>query len=289
MKDFLDKFGLSELFAYLFPGAILLASVLLWVRADHLPAVGREKDSWQMFVLVAFLVIASYTLGLIVSSWSSWGSAYYLRKVSIHSITWKPLRRLWLLLVGSVFAFRRQRGDSFIEQNKRISDDLWKLIRLDGLSNLDVPWDRLVLYRTILADRVGEKARTVLAEADSLHRRFLFAQAVALVCALLALQAGLRLFLGAVDWGQDVLPAIPLFGLLGLAAFGVCSSASLRWAAGHWWEAEYILTCSLCKLLDAARQLEIEVLAYKKWQLRGRPAGTPEQDWREAEAEMDGD
>ncbi len=286
MKDFLDKLGLAELFAYLFPGGILLSSLLLWVSADDLPVLLRARDGWQLVGVGAVLLIVSYSLGLIVSSVSTWAAALCWRKAGRHYAEPRPLRWLGLFLLDLLGGVPRPQNKSFRTELTRISASLTRLVRLSGLASTEVPWERLVAYRAILTDRVGDKAKTAIAEADSLHRRFLFAQAVGLVGALLAFQGVARLVTLRLGWGEDVFPPVYRGWLIALILVGALSSLALRWTAGRWWEAEFVLTCSLTRLAESARRSEIEARAHRKWELRGKPAGSPEQDWRDAAREI---
>jgi hypothetical protein len=108
----------------------------------------------------------------------------------------------------------------------------------------------LSLARTGLAGRVGERGKALVEEADSVYRRFLFAQGVAGACILLALQLGIRwCFLGCMPWPWEnewFMPpsrvALPI-----LAALCAAASSDLRWVAGRWWESEFVLTCMLLR------------------------------------------
>lgn len=73
MKDILTNIGLSEVLAYLCPGTLLLGSALLWLKLPE-----GKMEGWSEFLLAVFLVILSYTLGLILSTWSSEGAAHYI-------------------------------------------------------------------------------------------------------------------------------------------------------------------------------------------------------------------
>jgi hypothetical protein len=285
MKDLLDQLGLSELFAHLFPGGILLSSLLLWVRPDELPFLLQAKEGWQYPASAAILLIAAYSVGLILSSLSSWLAAYAWRKWGRTNATPK-WSQAWAALLALAGGVPRPVALSFVRANFNLSAALVRLTRLEGLTSLEVPWERLVSYRTIAGDRIGEKARATIHEADALHRRFEFAKAMALVGALLALQGLAQLLLGFVGWGEEALPPVRWGWLLGLVLVGFLSSWALRWAAGRCWEAELILTCSLVPLAEGARRTEVEARAYKKWLMRGKPDGSPDRDWQDAEAEV---
>ena len=66
MKEILEKFGLSEFFAYICPGVILLSSLALWKWPDF------TSDFWKQQAVVLLLgFILSYILGLILASFCS--------------------------------------------------------------------------------------------------------------------------------------------------------------------------------------------------------------------------
>ena len=135
------------------------------------------------------------------------------------------------------------------EGNLKITDDLSDLAHLQGLSILEIPWDRLVIYRTIIADWMGEKGKYILTEAESVHRRFLFSLGVAMALSLLTLQSLIRLIL-CISPLCNSLPSCPLGLLVLITLLGELTSFRLRVVAGRWWEEELILTVSLAHLSD---------------------------------------
>jgi hypothetical protein len=253
MKELIEKVGISELFAYLCPGLILLLSLRFWIEPKKMDEIFREIIK-QDLILVILVLILSYTLGLIVASWSNRGAALYYRlkgriKVSRQiSNDCYLFQNIALWLIGFMHWLPQFRVNaSVVANNLRIAQDLDELVRLQGLSSLDIPWDRLVIYRTIMAGRVGEKGKTILTEADSIHRRFLFALGVAMALFLLAFQSLIRLILSMTPWNAS-LPHIPVIWLVVIAFLAGLTSYSLRIVAGRWWEQELILTSSLTQL-----------------------------------------
>jgi hypothetical protein len=251
MKDLLEKIGLGDLFAYVCPGTILLCSLLLWLDRTDLPA-GVERNSWQSLAISIVLGILAYTLGLIVAWWSSEGAALYLRQAGRLRLKWTRARACILRLLGILHWIPAPRvNPSIIQSNLQITEDLHNFVQLQGLSSLEIPWDRLAIYRAIMADQVGDKAKGVLAEADSFHRRFLVSQGVALACALVAAQALVRLLLFPLWCGAQ-----PVGVYVSLVVFGTMTSFFLRGSAGRWWEGEFLLTCSLTQLRKRPEQGE---------------------------------
>ena len=114
----------------------------------------------------------------------------------------------------------------------------------------------LSLSRTSLADLVGPHGKALIAEADAVHRRFLFALGLALASLLLGLEALARLFNAALcglgwvlpeKWDFE-LPAIHSLLLAALAAIGLATSFLLRWVASRWWESKLTLTSILLRI-----------------------------------------
>jgi hypothetical protein len=243
MKEVLEKFGISEVFAYLPSGGLLIASYLFWLPPPDVP-----KEGWQSFALSAFLVVLAYTLGLLVATWSTEGAAFYLFRLhvrpSVERAWWRALTeaRKWpgTVFDGLVWLFHwlpplpysdLQIASEFPSRTGRI-----------GLSQfLRTPWGSLTFYRTLVADAVSERDKSVLAEAETVHRHILFAEGVALAFLLLALQASARL---VCHWAlpEEALPRVPWPALVGLLVLGVGASFGLRMVAGRWWETEYTLT-----------------------------------------------
>ena len=247
MKEILEKIGLSEFFAYVFPGGILLVSLILWVDMKELQGFLGETIVKQNFVVATFILVFSYTLGLIVASWSSSGADLYIRMKRRPQAIRQERRALrvllWVFHALPDLRFNR----STVEAHLKITEDLTRYSGLQRLSLYESPWDRLVLYRTVMADRVGERGRTILTEADAVHRRFLFSQGVALAFLLLAVQALLRLFL-LLTSSDSFFPSAKPFWLVVIVAIGVSASFGLRIAAGRWWEYEFLLTSALTRL-----------------------------------------
>lgn len=124
MKEILEKFGLSEFFAYICPGMLSLFSLTLWKWPDF------NQPFWNREVLAAIsILILSYTLGLILASlnhiaWTRYPRSTqedrsgFLRKIRANVI-------LFLL-----YHFPPPRSASFtVEAGLRITEDL---VRLSG-------------------------------------------------------------------------------------------------------------------------------------------------------------
>ncbi len=248
MKEILEKFGLSEFFAHICPGGILLSSLALWAQLKF------DSPFWNREVLVAISVLLlSYTLGLILASFNRMALVRYLRSAPAERRGF--LRKIRAGTIRLLYHFSLPRfTSSNVHANLRIAEDLARLAGVDSLPALAGPWDGLVIYRTFVADRVGERGKAILTEADTFHRRFLFSMGVALAVYLLAIQALIRFilhFFGKAfhesiftSWNQT-LPAISPFWLAAITIFGLGASLELRQIAIRMWELERDLTESL--------------------------------------------
>ena len=275
MKDLLEKLDLIELFAYLCPGIIVLYSSVFWAKPDLAVLLGDELAKHQL-VVAALLIIASYTSGMLVASWSSAGADYYIRIYkNPQKIPTSWRRPIWWI-VCFFHALPVPRSTSFlVEGQLQISEGIDKYAGVPGLSLLQNPWDRLATYRTIMSGRLGRKGRPILTEAQWVHRRLLFALGVALAVLIVGLQAIVRLLLyGFTTWlpltskwllinfqalplnfqvfpltsWVESLPHTSLPSLVGIGIIGIASSLGLRKIAGRMWEYELLLTSSLTQL-----------------------------------------
>jgi len=157
MKDFLEKFTLTEFFAYLCPGVILFCSFALWIASDLNQVLGSKLEKHPL-VVAFILLIACYALGLIVTAWGSSGANLYVREYLYRRV--RPRRAglreqmVWLVrrFLHEVPVPRQTR--SMVDGQLRIAEDLESYAGLPGLSALQSPWDRLTTYRTIIADRL---------------------------------------------------------------------------------------------------------------------------------------
>ena len=236
MKEVLEKFGLVEFFAYICPGLILLTSLALWTRLNF------DAPFWKQEALVIVLVlILSYILGLILASFNDMSQRQYHRSIGAIRI---------------LYSFPSPRfTPSVVQANLTIAEDLERLAGGGGLSSLASPWDRLVIYRALVASRLGDRGKAILAEADILHRRFRFAMGVALAVFLVAIQSFFRLilvvlgfFLDAILTWNSMLPSVSPILLLCITAIGLWASFELRRFAIRMWELERYLSSSLSNI-----------------------------------------
>ena len=242
MKEVLERIGLVDLFAYVCPGVIVLLSFTIWARPDP------KSELWKQQALIGVVaVLLAYMIGMILSS-------SYVQRLDARARA-RDHRGARSTLAAWLWPVPAPRiTPEMVEVNLKINDEVGRLIGIPGLSRLTTPWEFLVLYRTLMVDRVGDKAKTVLSEADAFHRRFRFCVGTSLALSLVALQAATRLGLAVLQalgrlaglgtWTCDgpaaglatwpcPLPGVSVWLLLVLIAVATLSSAVLRQIAVH--------------------------------------------------------
>ena len=205
----------------------------------------------QQFLAILLFSILAYTLGLLLSSVNQMMQVRYYR-LDLREAG-GIFRQAWRRTIRFLYYFPSPRmTPQLVDANLRIAEDLERLAGLRGLSSQASPWDRLVIYRTLKADRIGESHKFALSEADACHRRFGFSMGVSLTIFLLSFQFLLRLvvysfgiFCEPVQNWYGTLPVIPLLVLALFAFLGFWASFELRQVAIRTWEIERYLTASL--------------------------------------------
>jgi hypothetical protein len=274
-EDAVRHLGWTELFAYLCPGAITLLSIALWTRPDLADVLGVELGNNEFVTTIAFLLIA-YAIGLMIATFSEAGANRYwiarLRRTAqgknktqskqtlkVNALYWAFLAFFfwlpqWRLLSESV--------PEFVQERVRLQVELDRC-GLRGLSRGLTQWTIMATYRMIVAERLPHPAKLLFREAESVHRRRLFALGVATAFMLVALQVVVKMSLGVFGlapsspvtrWLGPLVqkPSLP-FILLALTA--AAASFGLRYVAGRLWEYESLLTCSkLLSLEDPVAQ-----------------------------------
>lgn len=249
MKSILERLELSDLFAYICPGVILITSLALWIEVDF------GSSFWKQQVLVGIVIlIVAYTLGLIVASLNYRAQVGYLGAAG--RLPEHRAGRIWERVKSFFYPQPIRRfSPQMVRGIVRISNELERLSGQVGLSDLIDPWDWPVVYRTFMADRVGEENRSVLTEAETLRRRFLFAMGVSLALYLLGMQSLLRIFLYDVGafvksvraFSESSFPSIGPLNLVVITVLGLWASYLLRQVAIRMWELERYLTASLAQ------------------------------------------
>lgn len=244
MKDLLDRIGLGAIFGALLPGAILLSSLGLWVTAEQFRQLLNLFKGHEVLFLVG-VGICSYLLGVIVASLSGWGSGKFELLRGLCQIM--PLRQRWLSRVGLQLrlmwlpfwlpALRHDRPEVSYEAQS----SMWELFERHRMELLEVPWEVLATYRTLVAGRLGAETKPILSAVESVHHRLLFALGVALALLLTAIQAAVWLFV--YPWAPHAHWVLVFVGAVALAV----SSFGLRWVAGRLWREAFYLTASLTR------------------------------------------
>jgi hypothetical protein len=246
MKEYLEKIGVSDFFAYICSGLILLASFAVWKLPDFGSAFWKQQA-----VVILLGVILSYTIGQIIASWVDKAWARYNRQDRLAN-----LRRVLMKLFCSAPPHRLQA--SVIEASLRITQDLEQLSHSGGLSNKVAPWDRLTIYRALKVDQLGPKVQVAVAEAENFQRGFLFSIGMAVAIRLVAVQSLIRFAilagfsfvqLRSFSWyhiwqaTSSLLTGSVWLVILSILCFW--ASDQLRQIGIRMWEGEIYLTASL--------------------------------------------
>ena len=230
-----------DFFAYICPGAILLLSLLFWFKPNFEYPIFQKE-----FILVFLLLIVSYVLGLIIELYNC------LSEQSASSF-FSPRRprndRINQIVTDLAIRFSENLDDLELE----LFESSEELAFLGVLSNLDRSWERLFVYRTLMSDRLGDKGKTIIAEANNLRRRFLFSWGLALTLRVLALQALVRLLIFAIgnnywdflkQWDSS-LPNIAPNILFSIAVGAFLLSFAMQLVANRFYNLEIYLTACL--------------------------------------------
>ena len=227
---------------------VLTASALLWVKPEFSDVLGDLAS--QKVVVGLLLLIVSYTIGMIIASWSSAGSAHYIRNKRAREAGQLGDSRFWYWPILCLHWIRDPKPNqqaylSIVKTNIRITEDLQKFGGLQGQSMAVSPWELLETYRVIMSGRIGCEGSPIVAEAESIHRRLIFTLGVSLALLILAVESTSRLIIFAISEATIWDPKLPEISwplLLALLVIPALGSIVLRLVAGHWWQYEIFLT-----------------------------------------------
>ena len=267
MKDLVQGLGLTEIFARLCPGLILLSSAALWLpRAEKLDRGAQPQYTYLFdelkqheFVLLAMGLIAAYTLGLILETASGWlahrytkfgGSGYEPAGLTRR---WLDRLRLWffILLVG--FRFRME--VSTTEGLLRIVEQLEDNGIAAGLGERFSPLDLIWSYRAIVSGPLGEPAQPLLRLSENIRARLLFTLGVEFSLLVSAAVTLLRIIIKGCSGAGNSMSDWPCELCWFVVTAGVVLSALLRPVMGRLWRQELFFTFSLTRYLDSAEGL----------------------------------
>ena len=264
MKDIVQGLGLTEIFARLCPGLILLSSLTLWLPRP--PKALLELLKQYELVLLAMGLIAAYTLGLILETGSGWLAHRYLEmgysgrppETDAQRVYDRRLRFL-RLLVGFVI----RKDDTYSAEGRlrmveQLEDNGIEIDLKKRFSLLDLLW----VYRTLVAGPLGERAQPVLRVTENIRARLLFALGVGFSLLLSSVSAVVGLLIRGFG---PVLKASAATSLaerfycwetcwlcIVVATVGVGVSALLRLAMARFWDQELFFTSSLTWYVHSA-------------------------------------
>ena len=237
MKEFLEKFGLTEILGHLFPGLIALCGALLWDIPSPAAVFGSELAKNE-FVLGSILLIAAYATGLVITRASLAADLFALNAAPSQPsvVTFRTIRQWAWWQLARQFALM-PRSTELQQAQAEVTEVLEGL----GLENPG-GWDPLIqisVLRVAVADRLETKFGAVVVEIEILRRRFLFSLGVAFALLMFAASALLRLmvtglsriptpFLPAGTPWRSTLALIALAVLGGFALIGAFKIAVFR-------------------------------------------------------------
>ena len=134
MKEIAEKIGLSDFFAYICPGTILLFSFVLWMRPDF------KSPPWelilkQQFLAILLFSILAYTLGLLLSSVNQMMQVRYYR-LDLREAG-GIFRQAWRRTIRFLYYFPSPRmTPQLVDANLRIAEDLERLAGLRACKNI---------------------------------------------------------------------------------------------------------------------------------------------------------
>ena len=228
MKDLVQGLGLTEIFARLCPGLILLSSAALW-----LPPPSKDlSDLLKPYELVLFALglIAGYTLGLILEAASGWLAQHYWRlKFGYEPEELFPrwIRKLerWpvALLVGFNLRSEVSVREGLLRMTEQLEENGIEPPLGQNFSSLDYMW----YYRIVMSGPLGERAHPLLRVSENVRARLLFALGVEFSLLVTAAVAFLRIIIEGWPWtlGLDESGS-------SLAAVSLCEPCSLVVAVG---------------------------------------------------------
>jgi hypothetical protein len=240
VKDVLSRFGFSDFLTLVCPGLLVLLSFAVWIPESVWQNQLREIDPKKLdsVLLAVLIVVLAYAFGLVASVLASeiaiW-RAYLVSRPEAR-LLWPFTGFLWLLQGTLDFPLRKM---SVVTTLLTLGGRLAELS--GGEDRLPIsPYELVNAYRVFVSGQAVETARPLVDEAEQVCRRRIFGQGMALVLALLAVQAVcVALFR---RWHPVVFALIAFLAVL--ASFG------LRLAAARLWEQELLYTYRLYLLVS---------------------------------------
>ena len=234
MKEFLEKFGLTEILGHILPGAIALCALFCWgVNPKYL----TELLGLDSTVFAVILLATAYATGLILSMWGLQGAQAATQKpffnggsLSEYILFAKPwLRWKWLRLTAGLPPLPDASVDAFSDMGEIVEG----ICGLGYMPFLLEPTTQFPLFRAVVMDRLKDKAVSLLQEADVQRRKFLFALGVSQALNVLAISVALRYGLakGAQVTSKGLpawLPANHIYSVLFVLLAIVAIAATLR-------------------------------------------------------------
>ena len=261
MKDLVQGLGLTEIFARLCPGLILLSSAALWLPELPKDSIDRLLGQLKQYewVLLALGLIAAYTLGLILETASGWLAHRYTRfggsGYQPAGRTWRWLYRLRFWFFSLLVGFRFRMEVSTTEGLLRIVEQLEDNGIEAGLGERFSPLDLIWSYRAIVSGPLGERAQPLLRVSENIRARLLFTLGVEFSLLVTAAVALLRIIVERWPGAANSMSDWPCEPYWFVVTAGVFFSALLRPVMARLWRQELFFTFSLTRYVDSAAGL----------------------------------
>lgn len=180
LKDFLDRFGLGEVFAHILPGFVVLLSTLVWWSVDDESLLFESS-----LAAIAILLLVSYTIGLVIASYLTIAEGrYLLARHQYRKQRW--LRRIPTGLILLACRYASPKPDIILtDWVTGIAATLRDLGAPIGLTQHIKTSERLGVFQAIAR---GRGLDDIIEEAQGYRRRAMYAMGVGIALALAAAQ-----------------------------------------------------------------------------------------------------
>lgn len=245
-KNVLERLGFADILTRLCPGAVLLASVAIWLPLCDLASRNKLEELVNSTPASFLLLLISYAMGLVLNGWAAQG---FVKSVELYSglANYKGAGRvlpLARLAIAAILHGRRFKTSQEADVAARFQ--IYEFIRTrygESVVNVLNPNSFLYVFRVLVWCIAREREEVSLNEADALFRRRGFAEGVALAAMLVALESLIELLL---IWRWRLAHSMTwIIILLGILAASVAASLLLRNVAWRLHSDERIFTYAI--------------------------------------------
>jgi hypothetical protein len=195
-KDLFEKFGLTEVLGYIFPGVIVLCSAVIWGVPQPSKILGDDIAKSPLAVSLIIIILA-YAIGHIVSMWSLQGANAPPPPRPDLGPGWEGRAIYYCRLARWKFVLSTVRmsdpSPACIDAYLDISDLLTSFFGVQGMKLLQRLNEQLSVLRALAGDDQRDRIANLIAEAEIVERRIMFSLGAALALLIVAGFAILRL------------------------------------------------------------------------------------------------